>query len=276
MTSSTVTASFSNGDPVLPLNSLRNGEYTGTWTPTPGSASATITLKALSAGLESGEWQAGGSISSSGPPAPILLSGGVMNAASKRRASAIAPRSIIVLQGANFPSDAAEATVVIGGENVKVLSSKPDEIRALVPAALEGQPVTFVMVSAGGFITAPETVSVVTNDPGLFEPEEGTTIAPGGTLTITGTGFGAVDDEGKVRAAVTAKVGDRDATVDSVTAVNDSPGLYSVALKMPAEASGDQQLTVKQNGAVSNAIKLRISGDQPAESNETSANAIPR
>ena len=46
LTSGSVNATFSSGDPTLALNSLNNGHWTGTWNPTHSATGVTITAHA--------------------------------------------------------------------------------------------------------------------------------------------------------------------------------------------------------------------------------------
>ena len=93
---------------------------------------------------------------------------------------------------------------------------------------------------------------------GLYPLPEGTTVAVGGTLSVTAAGLGAVDAEGKVVAPVTAKLGDLDAVVETAVLPEGADGVYQLSIKIPEGASGAMPLTVTQKEVVSNAITVSI------------------
>ncbi len=257
-TTSNVTATFSNGDPPLTLANLRNGEYSATWTPIAGGASSTVTVRALHPALATAEWRSSGSVSSTANDPPAVSSGGIMNAATRRRAAVVAPRQLVVIQGANFPDNMGDVRVLVGGETATVVSTKPDEVQAVIPGSVASQRSASLMVSARGYVTSPVNVAVVVADPGLFPLAEGTTVSPGASLNVTGTGFGAVDGERNPTNPIAAKLGDRDVTVESAKLSEDGPGRYQLSIKIPDDVTGELQLTVTQNGVVSNSIPVRI------------------
>lgn len=181
-----------------------------------------------------------------------------MNAATRRRAAVVAPRQLVVIQGANFPDNMGDVRVLVGGETATVVSTKPDEVQAVIPGSVASQRSASLMVSARGYVTSPVNVAVVVADPGLFPLAEGTTVSPGASLNVTGTGFGAVDGERNPTNPIAAKLGDRDVTVESAKLSEDGPGRYQLSIKIPDDVTGELQLTVTQNGVVSNSIPVRI------------------
>src|SRR6185369_2448332 len=111
----------------------------------------------------------------------------------------------------------------------------------------------YVIVNARGFTTSPQTVSVVSTDPGLYPLPDGASASPGTTLTVSAAGLGAADNAGNVT-AVTAKVGDLDAVVTSATLPAGADGVYQLKISIPAGARGPLPLTVTRNGVTSNPI----------------------
>lgn len=257
-TSSNVTATFSSGDPPLTLANLRNGEYTATWTPIAGGANSTVTVRALHPALATAEWRSSGRVSATAGDPPAVASGGVMNAATRRRAAVVAPQQLVVIQGANFSDKIGDISVLVGGAAATVISARPDEVQAVIPGSVASQRSASLMVSARGYVTSPENVSVVVADPGLFPLAEGTTASPGASLKVSGTGFGAVDGDRNPALPMTARLGDRDVTVESAKLSDGGGGMYQLSIKIPDDASGDYQLTVTQNGVVSNSIPVRV------------------
>jgi len=256
---SSVNVVFDNGDPALALKNLSGGNFAGTWTPQ-GSASASVslTMSALRPGMKNALWQSRGRITREASTPPILSSGGVLNAASRISTSLLAPGGRMILQGANLPESPADALVLVGGSEAKVISSSPVEMQIVAPPQLDGLSQTYIIVKAREFSTSPQTVSVAPVDPGLYPLPEGTAASPGGTLTVTATGLGAVDATGNVTLRPTAKLGNLDATVTGATLPAGADGIYQLRITIPAGASGAQELTILQNGVSSNAIPVNV------------------
>jgi uncharacterized protein (TIGR03437 family) len=254
---STVNVSFDNGDPVLVLRNLSGGEYAGTWTPASAASGAvSVAMQALRPGMLKGEWKTTGRLSKEASTPPILAS--VSNAASRVNNSLLAPGGRLVLQGANFPTSAADATVLVGGNIAKVISSTPTEMQVVSPAQLEGITQTYVIVNARGFSTSPQTVSVVPADPGLYPLPAGAPMAVGASLTVSATGLGAVDSTGRVVTPVTAKLGIYDAPVTAATLGAGADGMYQIRITIPPGASGAMPLTVTQSAITSNQITVNV------------------
>ncbi|MEX2263976.1 MAG: IPT/TIG domain-containing protein [Bryobacteraceae bacterium] len=253
--SSTVNVSFSNGDPPMVLANLRNGRYTGTWTPAGNVSSVTISMQAIHPSLASQDLRLSGRLSRENSPPPVLFPGGVVNAASLRKASIISPGGLVLLSGANFQPG---ATAVIGGIEVGPVSVAEDGIRLQVPAQLAGQRNVSVAVVSGGYATAAESVDLVPFDPGLFPLPDGLEPRPSEVLLVKATGLGPLNEEGGLRTPVTAKLGEVEIPVESVVAAPDAPGVFDIAVRIPAEASGLQALVILQNEAVSNALTVNL------------------
>ena len=148
--------------------------------------------------------------------------------------------------------------MLIGRTSAKVVSSTAGEMQVVAPPQFDGISQTYVIVNARGFSTSPQTVTVVTADPGLYALPSGAQVAVGGSLTVTATGLGAVDATGKVVTPVTAKLGDLDATVTSATLPSGADGVYQLKIAIPAGATGAQPLAVTQSGITSNQITVTV------------------
>jgi uncharacterized protein (TIGR03437 family) len=182
----------------------------------------------------------------------------VLNAASRVNAPVLAPGGRLALQGANFPESAADATVLVGGSPARVVSSTANEMQIVAPSQMDGVSQTYVIVTARGFSTSPQNVTVVPADPGLYALPAGATVAAGGSLTVTAAGLGAVDSSGNVVSKVTAKVGSLDAAVTAATLPAGADGVYQLKITIPAGASGAQTLSVTQNGVTSNQVAVTV------------------
>src|SRR5262249_41914680 len=99
--SGSVVASFSNGDPPVSMVSLKDGRWTGTWTPRGTAPQVTITLDAEvpGEGVRGTAQIQGGLRTNTG--APQIASGGV--------ASLLAPGSVITISGSRLADTSASA-----------------------------------------------------------------------------------------------------------------------------------------------------------------------
>jgi uncharacterized protein (TIGR03437 family) len=172
------------GDPALPLKSLPNGLYTGTWVPLsnkkvtlnilvllppPKSQQATVDLVGQVAPFNAG--------------LPLINHEGVVNGASLT-SGAVAPGSIISLFGRNLlqtptqapapvPRTLAGLSVKIGGIDAPLFYAGPLQVNAQVPFELSTNAFHSVVVTLGGKISPPESLLIADVRPGLFFYQDG-------------------------------------------------------------------------------------------------------
>ncbi len=87
-----VITTFSSGDPAIVMANLKNGLYSGTWTPASAASVVTITSTALAIGLEQATAQISGEIGANA--VPQVFRGGAVHAASFDNGAPLAPGSI--------------------------------------------------------------------------------------------------------------------------------------------------------------------------------------
>jgi uncharacterized protein (TIGR03437 family) len=211
----TVVASFTNGDPSLPLASLRNGSYVATWRPQNAAAQVTATVRANLPPLASVELPLQGLVRDN-PSAPALALGGIVNGASFAAGEALAPGGIISVFGRNLAQGVSlasqlplekslgGATLSIGGIDVPLFFAGSGQINAQLPFELAaGNRLPAVVKARRGatgpeMATVPETITVAKARPGIF------------TTSQDGKGQGVIMDVANrlVDAANPAKAGD--------------------------------------------------------------------
>lgn len=184
ITNATVVASFSSGDPPLPLVSLGNGIYSGTWRPVNFASQVTVTLRANLVPLAEATLVTQGKVLSN-PTAPFISSGGIVNAASFASGQPLAPGSIVSLFGGKMaaatpqgaaslplPSTLGGARLTIGGQKVPLYYTRDDQINAQVPFELapNTRPQALVRVSLPGVeaVSVPEIITLDVARPGVF------------------------------------------------------------------------------------------------------------
>lgn len=231
----TVTATFSNGDPPLPLVSLKDGRWMKTWqVRNTNVPQLTVKLAAddsdrqLSGGVElSGTVQAA-------DPTPVLGANGVVNAASLQPAAPVAPGSVVSIMGQNLAFGKAESPgmpletqlagslVTIGGKVAPLMVAAEGQINALVPFGLSVNTRQQLIIRRGGSYSLPEPVALAAVQPAVF------------TKDSSGKGQGLVyKADGKLaEAGAAAKAGDTvslyctglGATTPAVDAGSPAPG----------------------------------------------------
>ncbi len=184
----TVVATFTNGDPPLPLNGFQDGTWSATWAPR-STAAVTITITAQgSPASVKGTAQIGGQVNMNAGP-PIIASGGILNSASFSAGQPATPGALVSIFGSNLAGTTAAASslplpvqlggtqVIIGGVAMPLLYAGPSQINAMVPFPLAVNTVQQVIVQSSGALSVPEPETVAPGAPAAF--------------TLNGSGSGA-------------------------------------------------------------------------------------
>lgn len=201
------------------------------------------------------------------PPAAVITS--VVNAASLT--AALAPGSNATVFGTNLGSDSA-AGASVGGQKVTVIFASPTQWIIAIPAStLTGATTVQIGTSAPFNITLAQyapalftiggtgaTVLAATHANGT--PVSATSPALAGeAIVISATGLGAVNSSGAVTATVTVTFGTTSATATSVTTTSAQPGVYQVAVQVPASlTSGSANVALSIGGVTSVSAPLPI------------------
>jgi len=155
-------------------------------------------------------------VGTAGEAPPQVAVGGVLNAASFSLQTPVAPGSLVSIFGSGFtdstsalvatsypwPSVLGTTTVTVGGETAPIYVVTAGQINAMLPFDLPVNTSLPVVVTRGNAVSAPQPVSVVSSQPGVF------------TQTANGEGIGAVvivnsdGSETEVGGSISAKAGD--------------------------------------------------------------------
>jgi uncharacterized protein (TIGR03437 family) len=179
LTSGSVVATFSNGDPPLPLRSSQDGTWSATWIPK-NVTTLTVTLNAqVSPPDISGSVQVSGQLNLNNA-VPIVSTGGILNAASFGAQEPAAPGALMSVFGSGLAAGASSAPslplpvqlggtqVVIGGIPMPLLYVSPVQINAMVPFDLPSGSTQQVIVQSGAALSVPEDAPVAPAAPGAF------------------------------------------------------------------------------------------------------------
>jgi uncharacterized protein (TIGR03437 family) len=201
-----VTASFSNGDPGLTLVSEGGGQWSGTWIPSQLPASGTAAIVTVHAAfvslgsqvtLQTGTNQVTGTLLSGTAPS----SGSAINMASLALSAPAGAGSLISIFGTNMasqsgtapslplPTDIEGTEVLLGGVSLPLLYSSAGQINAQIPYDISPNTQQQLVVQSGGAVSVPVLYSVAAAQPGIF------------TQNLQGTGQGVILDSGELRYA---------------------------------------------------------------------------
>jgi uncharacterized protein (TIGR03437 family) len=225
--SGSVVASFSNGDPVLPLTSLKDGRWAGTWQSRSAQPAVTVSINASSPDKSlKGTTAVTGGLSSVARP-PLVGANGIVNSASLDGRLPPAPGSMISILGSGLsigseqagsvplPTQLAGTTVLLAGRSLPLIAASDGRIDAIVPFDVQVNALHQLIVQRGNTLTVPSTSSIAPVQPAIFTNDNSGTgqgkiylsaadgsstlagpAAPahaGDTVTIQATGLGAVN-----------------------------------------------------------------------------------
>ena len=225
--SGSVTASFSNGDPVLPLTSLKDGRWSATWQTRNARPAVTVSINASSpdTSLKGTTSVTGGLLSVANPP--VVSANGIVNSASLDGRLPPAPGDMISILGSGLsvgseearsvplPTQLAGTTVLLAGQLLPLIAASDGRIDAIVPFTVPINALHQLIVQRGNTVTVPSSVSIAPVQPAIFTNDNSGTgqgkiyrivddgssplAAPGApahagdTVMILATGLGAVD-----------------------------------------------------------------------------------
>lgn len=181
LSSGSVTATFSNSDPELQLQSLKNGLWNATWqTNSAGEGAVTITLRATD---PQGKLQ-GSSVVNTALAAtteqPVFALQGIVSAAGGQPFIPVAPGSLISIHGKNLagaatlptskplPIQLGDSLVTMAGLALPLYSTSDGQINAQVPFEVEANTVSYLVVSHSNALSLPVGVNIAAAQPAVF------------------------------------------------------------------------------------------------------------
>jgi uncharacterized protein (TIGR03437 family) len=294
-----VVASFTNGDPPLALQAsdARNGIYTGTWTPAKAAAKMSVTSTASSAGLTPGTTTISGAVNAN--KAPVLTPHGTVSNLNAKVGAALAPGTIAAIYGSEL-SSAAEPTptvplpttykgtsVLVGGLEAPIYYVSSGQINAQIPAELAPDKEYQVLVTVDGALTAPDTISLSSVQPGVAAFANGRIIGQHGDFSLIDSNNPARSNEpivvyliglgetnpkvasgraapsteplARVVSPVTVTVDGREAEIFFAGLTPGAVGLYQINFRVPAGSrTGELPVVITQKGVTANSTVLQV------------------
>jgi uncharacterized protein (TIGR03437 family) len=298
LTSASVAASFSNGDPPISLvGDEQSATYSATWQPGNATSEMTVTIDAASGSLTPARMQLSGNVNPNTSPAPSLVAGGFLNNLNAVVGAPLAPGTVTQVYGDNLAASASSPTTVplpnsfqgveaiVGGLSAPLFYVSKTQLVVQVPSELAPNKTYSGILVANGQYTLPQPVDLVAANPGTVAFSDGRLVAqhgdytlvdssrpakPGETLTIYLVGMGAtnpavpsgapapVDPLARVPGVVKVVVDGQPAVVSFAGLTPGGVGLYQINFAVPAVRSGTLDVVITQDGVAANATQLVV------------------
>jgi uncharacterized protein (TIGR03437 family) len=309
MTTGRVATDFSNGDPLLSLVSLQNGQWEGIWfghNVKPAQIVITTTANTDTPALQGSVAFTGKLVSN--PNVPSINSGGVTSGAGVTGEVPVAPGDVITIAGQYFAAAATSSAqlpltnnlggtqVLLAGVPLPLIYSSSGKILAIVPYNLAPNAQYQIIVSRGGTVSGPESVTLGTAQPDILQianttnpnvaqniwnlltagtplnpASSPTTLTAGGSVVIYCTGLGAIDQSLQPNQAapltpvnavnsVSVSIGGQNMPVIFAGLVPGLAGVYEITGTLPSGVpSGENvSVTVSVGGQTSAATKVSV------------------
>jgi uncharacterized protein (TIGR03437 family) len=292
-----VVATFSNGDPALPLKLTDStiGVYSATWSPSKVSGVMTVKAQAVAPGLASAGVDITGAVTPN--KVPVLTPNGTLNNLNPIVGAPVAPGTIAQVYGAGLAmADAKPGTVplpttfngtrvLVGAFEAPLYFLSDGQLNVQIPTELQPDKEYSIIVQANGGLTLPDTVLTAAATPGVvtfsgrviaqhvdysdittdspaaaLEPIYLYLVGMGPTTPPVASGAGAPGNPlAGANTPATVTVGGQPALVIFAGLSPGSVGLYQLILVVPAGlSSGDQPVVITQNGVAANAATLPV------------------
>lgn len=185
VTNGSVIASFSNGDPALPLVGDNLGNYIGNWQPGAVNTSTTITLNANADGLTAATAKLYGGIAANQTPPPTLASGGTLNNLNPVVGAPLAPGTIAQVFGTGLAASSVSTSVLplpttfnntfalVGSAQAPLYFLSNGQINIQIPYEVTATQQVPLLLSVNNALTLPQMVNVVPATPGVLSMDDG-------------------------------------------------------------------------------------------------------
>jgi len=298
LSSASVFASFTNGDPPLNLHLVTPGTFAQTWQPVNPTRGLTITLKGSSGTLQPSAVQISGAVTPNSVAVPVLFANGTLN--NYYPDAALSPGLIAQVYGSGLasgigqsnalplPSVLQGASVQIGSYAAPLYYVSSAQVNVEIPAELPAGQYP-ILVTVNGASALPQTLTINPLQPGVAAYADGTNnviaqhadfsyvtaaspAKPGEVIIIYLAGMGATNPAvpsgqgaptseplARVVNMPTVTVGSQTATVEFAGLAPGFVGLYQIDLQVPVNApAGSLPLVVSQNGVTGNTTNLIV------------------
>jgi len=214
----TVRVSFSNGDPLLQLQSVKSGQWAATWVTNNNSASqVNLTVEANDPQKNlAGVSQISGALQYPTDP-PAFALAGIVSAAEPKSFVPAAPGSILSIYGSllaqnnmaapsiPLPTELAESEAAMAGELMPLYYVSPTQVNVQVPYDININVPQQILIQRGLTLSQPIEVNVAPAQPAIFED---TSAAPAQGIIYVVRGQGASQIQFEAKPSTPANAGD--------------------------------------------------------------------
>ena len=191
LTTGSVTASFSDGDPSLPLASFGNGSWSATWQPGGSAAQVVITVNALETAPPLAGAQSIGGALQANPNTPAINPGGVVSTAKNANNQPLAPGALVSIYGVNLSdgphlapalplgTELGSTRVVLGGRLLPLQYAGDNQVNAVIPYDVPPNSTQQIIVTNGTALSVPEAIAIAQAQPDVFAQADGSAVAFG-------------------------------------------------------------------------------------------------
>ena len=302
VTSGSVVASFSNGDPQLVLRSDLQGAYSATWQTGAVSRQTVVTMSATSGRLQPAMAQLIGGITPN--QAPALAPHGTVNNANPVLGAPLAPGTVAQVYGSGLATSSVTpssiplssmvngTSMLVGGLVAPLYYLSSGQLNIQIPSELTPNQQYATVVGVNNQFSLPDTINVVPMLPGVAAFGDGHVIAqhnsnfalvdanhpatPGEYVTIYLVGMGATTPSvasgvaapsseplARIASPATVTLGSAPVTIAYAGLTPGAVGLYQITFLVPAvSTAGDVPLAVSQGGISANTTKLICAAGQ--------------
>lgn len=291
VTNGAVVASFSNGDPPISLlNTGQGANYSATWQPGTAASQMVVSLNATAGTLAPANLQLVGGVAANQLAAPVLNSGGTVNAFYPVSGGALSPGTIVEMFGSGLSATATATgapplpitfsgtTVLVGGLSAPLYYVSGSQVNVQIPSELLATQTYPILVTVNGAVTLPDQLDMVTLRPGVDASTGGTLVAqhgadfslvtaaspakPGETLVIYLLGMGATSPAvpsgqpapsnplAMVTVQPTITVDGQSAHVDFAGLTPGFAGLYQIDFDVPSTVPSGTQTVIISQSGV--------------------------
>jgi uncharacterized protein (TIGR03437 family) len=300
LSSASVIASFSNGDPPLSLTGdFQTGAYSATWQPGNPLPQMTVTLDATSGTLAAARAQIAGNVDPNATPAPSLVIDGLLHNLNPQVGGALAPGTVTQIYGDNLaaspdtpqtvplPTIYKGVAVLVGGRSAPIYYISKTQLTVQVPAELSANHTYPAILVASDQFSLPQNIDLIPVAPGTVAYPDGTLVAqhtdftlvdqahpakPGETLVIYLVGMGSTtpsvpsgnaapkDPLATVGTTPQVTIDGQPAEVGFAGQTPGGVGLYQINLKVPTGLRGGNLDVVITQGGVTANVTKLIVG----------------
>jgi uncharacterized protein (TIGR03437 family) len=192
VSNSSVTASFSNGDPSLMLNGTQPGAYSATWQPGAVSSQMDVMIQAESSTLKPAVAQLIGTINQNQNAPPVISENGTVNTFNRVPAGALAPGMIVEVYGAGLATTKANpsglplqtafqgTSLIVGPYQAPLYYVSPGQVNVQFDAELTPNQQYPVIALLNGALSVPVLTDISPIQLGVAALDNGLVIAQHG------------------------------------------------------------------------------------------------